>query len=90
MGGVNVNLNDGKNILFIIICYYGYFDIVEMFIEVGVEVNLDDGEFILLKVVDLKGYMDIVKILIEKGVDDWFIDDDLIDYSSIFKWMFRF
>lgn len=52
-----------------IVCYKGYFDIVEKVIEVGIDVNLSDGVNILLIVVCYKGYLEILNKLIEVGVN---------------------
>lgn len=38
-GGVSVIINDGLDILFIVVCFYGYLIIVKKFIEVDVDVN---------------------------------------------------
>lgn len=59
-GNVSVNFYDGMDILFIVVCFYGYLYIVKILIEVGVVVNFNISNCILLIKVCYKGYFDVV------------------------------
>lgn len=45
--GVDVNLKDGVKILLIVVCYFGYLEIVNWLIRVNVEIDLGNGFIIL-------------------------------------------
>lgn len=54
--GVDINLKYWSKIVFIIVCEYGYLDVVKKLIELGVDVNLCDGVIILLIILCEKEY----------------------------------
>lgn len=56
-------------VLLVIVCFYGYFSIVKMLLNVGVFVNLKFYYWILIVVVSYRGYLCIVEELIKVGVD---------------------
>lgn len=67
--GFDVDYIEKDFLLLIVVCCYGYLDIVEELIKVRVDVNFKYGKYILLIVICLNGYLDIVVLLIEVGVD---------------------
>lgn len=58
--GVDVNFEDVKNILFIVVCIKGYLNVLEELIIVGVDVNLEDIKNILFIIVCIWGYFNVV------------------------------
>lgn len=54
--------------LLVIVCFYGYFSIVKVLLNVGVFVNLKFYYWILLVVVSYRGYVCLVEELINVGV----------------------
>lgn len=54
--GVDINLEDGFEILLIILCKEGYLNIVKELIKVGVDINFKGFFEILLIVVYKNGY----------------------------------
>lgn len=64
--GIDVKIND---FLFIVVCVYGYLDLVDKKFNMEIDVNLIDGDKILLIVVCYFGYLNVVEGLINVGVD---------------------
>lgn len=55
--------------LLVVVCIFGYLDIVKELVKVGVDVSLRDVLDLLFIVVCKKGYLNIVEWLCKVGVD---------------------
>lgn len=59
--GVDVNGSEEYDVLLIIVCLYGFLDVVNVLLEVGVNVNVKWKCRILFIIVCFNGYLEIVK-----------------------------
>lgn len=55
--------------LLVVVCIFGYLDIVKELVKVGVDVNLRGGFDLLFVVVCKEGYLNVVEWLCKVGVE---------------------